>query len=151
MVGIHEQESATIEPDYADLLREAGLLVTRPRLLVLDLLRSTPGHHSADDIVSLLTEESKPLPRASVYNVVSALVDCGLVTMVSVGPGSARYEYGAPWHHHFVCKICGAIQDVRCVLGKKPCLEPDDIAGDVEEAQVTFRGTCTSCRTATPA
>ena len=44
MVGI--QESATIEPDYADLLREANLRVTRPRLLVLDLLRSTPGHHS---------------------------------------------------------------------------------------------------------
>ena len=149
MVGI--QESATIDQDYADLLREADLRVTRPRLLVLNLLHSTPGHHSADDIVSLLTEKSMALPRASVYNVVSALVDCGLVTMVSVGPGSARYECGAPWHHHFVCKICGDIQDVRCVIGKKPCLEPDDIAGDVEEAQVTFRGTCASCLRAVPA
>ena len=149
MVGI--QQSATVEQDYAGLLREAGLRVTRPRLLILDLLHSTAGHHSADEIVSLLTQESKQLPRASVYNVVSALVDCGLVTMVSVGPGSARYEYGAPWHHHFVCKICGIIQDVRCVLGKKPCLDPDDIAGDVEEAQVTFRGTCDSCLKAVPA
>lgn len=149
MVGI--QESATIEQDNADLLREAGLRVTRPRLLVIDLLRSTPGHHSADDIGTLLAEKSTPLPRASVYNVASALVDCGLVTMVSVGPGSAHYEYGAPWHHHFVCKICGAIQDVHCVLGKKPCLDPDDIEGDVEEAQVTFRGTCASCLRAIPA
>ena len=149
MVGI--QQSATVEQDYAGLLREAGLRVTRPRLLILDLLHSTAGHHSADEIVSLLTQESKQLPRASVYNVVSALVDCGLVTMVSVGPGSARYEYGAPWHHHFVCKLCGTIQDVRCVLGKKPCLDPDDIAGDVEEAQVTFRGTCDSCLKAVPA
>lgn len=149
MVGI--QESATTEHDYAGRLREAGLRVTRPRLLVLDLLRSTPGHHAADNIVALLADRSTPLPRASVYNVVSALVDRGLVTMVSVGPGSARYEYGAPWHHHFVCKICGAIQDVRCVLGKKPCLNADDIVGDVEEAQVTFRGTCASCLSANPA
>ncbi len=149
MVGI--QESATTVPDYADLLREEGLRVTRPRLLVLDLLRSTPGHHSADDIVSLLIQRSSPLPRASVYNVVSALVDCGLVTMVSVGPGSARYEYGAPWHHHFVCKVCGAIQDVRCVLGEKPCLDADDIGGEIEEAQVTFRGTCASCLSDVPA
>ncbi|MEE8267996.1 MAG: hypothetical protein V3R97_03705, partial [Gemmatimonadales bacterium] len=41
MVGI--QESATTEHDHAGHLREAGLRVTRPRLLVLDLLRSTPG------------------------------------------------------------------------------------------------------------
>jgi Fur family ferric uptake transcriptional regulator len=149
MVGI--KESVTTQNDYAGHLRDAGLRVTRPRLLVLNLLHSTPGHHSADDIVALLTDQSTPLPRASVYNVASALVDCGLVTMVSVGPGSARYEYGAPWHHHFVCKICGAIQDVRCILGKKPCLDPDDIAGDVEEAHVTFRGTCDSCRSAIPA
>ena len=149
MVGI--KESITTQHDYAGHLRDAGLRVTRPRLLVLNLLHSTPGHHSADDIVALLTDKSTPLPRASVYNVVSALVDCGLVTMVSVGPGSARYEYGAPWHHHFVCKICGAIQDVRCVLGEKPCLDANDIAGEVDEAQVTFRGTCDSCRSATPA
>ena len=78
MVGI--QESTTIEQDNANLLREAGLRVTRPRLLVLDLLRSTPGHHSADDIGTLLAEKSTPLPRASVYNVASALVDCGTST-----------------------------------------------------------------------
>lgn len=143
MVGI--QATDVTQSDYAGLLREAGLRVTRPRILVLDLLRSTPGHHSADGIVALLAENSTPLPRASVYNVVTALVDCGLVTMVSVGPGSARYEYGVPWHHHFVCKVCGTIQDVRCVIGKKPCLEPDEVEGDVEEAQVTFRGTCSSC------
>lgn len=148
MVVTHQ--SVRAEHDSVGRLREAGLRVTRPRRLVLDLLHATPGHHSADNIVALLAGRSTPLPRASVYNVVSALVDCGLVTMVSVGPGSARYEYGAPWHHHFVCKRCGAIQDVRCVLGKKPCLDPDDIAGDVEEAHVTFRGTCDSCRTAAP-
>lgn len=132
--------------DFATNLRDGGLRVTRPRLLVLDLLESTPGHHSADDIVALLDSRGTPLPRASVYNVVSALVDCGLVTMVSVGPGSARYEHGASWHHHFVCKVCGTIQDVRCVIGKKPCLEADDVPGDVEEAQITFRGTCRSCQ-----
>jgi len=136
----------TTRTDFAMNLRDGGLRVTRPRLLILDLLRSTPGHHSADDIVALLDERGTRLPRASVYNVVSALVDCGLVTMVSVGPGSARYEYGAQWHHHFVCKVCGVIRDVRCVIGDKPCLDANDIAGEVEEAQITFRGTCNSCR-----
>ena len=134
------------EEDFASRLRDAGLRVTRPRLLLLDLLRDTPGHHSADDLVTLLARRDTPLPRASVYNVVGALVDRGLITMVTVGPGSARYEYGVPWHHHFVCKVCGTIQDVPCVIGEKPCLEPVAVAGEVEEAQVTFRGTCSVCR-----
>jgi Fur family ferric uptake transcriptional regulator len=125
------------------------LRVTKPRLLVLGLLHATPGHHSADDIVALLAARGTPLPRASVYNVVSALVDCGLITMVSVGPGSARYEYGIPWHHHFVCKACGSIQDVRCVVGEKPCLDASDIGGHIEEAQITFRGTCNACQSPT--
>ena len=134
-----------VEGEFTVRLRDAGLRVTRPRLLVLDLLETVPGHHSADEIVALLQQRESPLPRASVYNVLSALVDRGLVSMVSVGPGSTRYEYGGVWHHHFVCKVCGSIQDVRCVVGKKPCLEPDELPGEVEEAQVTFRGTCMVC------
>ena len=137
--------SSTVEGDFAVRLRDAGLRVTRPRLLILDLLQSKPGHHSADEIVALLDQRRSPLPRASVYNVLSALVDNGLISMVSVGPGSTRYEYGARWHHHFVCKVCGDIQDVTCVIGRKPCMEPELVPGEVEEAQVTFRGTCSSC------
>ena len=147
--GILDMDSSSaLETDFAARLRCGGLRVTRPRLLVLHLLHATPGHHSADDIVALLAARDTPLPRASVYNVVSALVDCGLVTMVSVGPGCARYEYGTPWHHHFVCKMCGSIQDVCCVVGDKPCLTPPDVDGSVDEAQITFRGVCSACQSA---
>lgn len=144
-MAVTKERPLPIETGSSARLRRAGLRVTRPRQLILELLNKTPGHHSADDIVGLLLVGRTPLPRASVYNVVSALVDAGLITMVSVGPGSVRYESGATWHHHFVCKICGTIQDVRCVIGRKPCLEPADIPGTVEEAQVTFRGTCRTC------
>jgi Fe2+ or Zn2+ uptake regulation protein len=137
--------SSPVEADFAVRLRDAGLRVTRPRLLILELLQSEPGHHSADEVVALLNLRQSPLPRASVYNVLSALVDHGLISMLSVGPGSTRYEFEAHWHHHFVCKVCGVIQDVRCVAGRKPCMEPDLVPGEVEEAQVTFRGTCSSC------
>jgi Fur family ferric uptake transcriptional regulator len=139
-----------VEGDFSVRLRDAGLRVTRPRLLILDLMQTEPGHHSADEIVGLLNQRQSPLPRASVYNVLSALVGSGLINMVSVGSGSTRYEYGARWHHHFVCKVCGVIEDVKCVIGRKPCLEPDLVPGEVDEAQVTFRGTCTTCLAGRP-
>lgn len=143
---MESQIASHLENTFADSLRAHGLRATRPRLLVLDLLQSVRGHYSADEIVELLVDRGTPIPRASVYNVVGALVDCGLLTMITVGPGSARYESGDIWHHHFVCKACGEISDVACAVGEKPCLEPQEIPGTVEEAQITFRGVCHGCQ-----
>ena len=39
------------------------------------------------------------------------------------------------------------ISDVACVVGERPCLEPDGSDwGDIEEAQIIFRGVCAACR-----
>ena len=82
----------------------------------------------------------------SVYNVVADLQAAALVMSADVGPGRALYEVAETWHHHFVCRVCGAITDVPCVRGKKPCLDPPAaLAGTVEEAQVIFRGVCAAC------
>jgi len=133
-------------PRFPERLRQAGLRATRPRLLVLELLRDRPGHHSADEIVALLANARTPLPRTSVYNVVGALADRGILTMVVIGPGCARYEYADPTHHHFVCKVCGRIQDVPCDGAASPCLTPATFDGEIQETQITFRGTCAACR-----
>ena len=126
-------------------LREANLKVTRPRLLVLGLLHELGGHYSADEVVKMLQERQTPLPRASVYNALGALLNRGLVMSADVGPGRAVYEEGLRWHHHFVCMDCGTVADISCVKGEKPCLLPEWVPGTVEEAQIIFRGHCSSC------
>jgi Fur family transcriptional regulator, stress-responsive regulator len=51
-------------------------------------------------------------------------------------------------HHHVVCRSCGAISDVDCVIGDPPCVAPADAGGFViDEAEVTFWGLCPDCRT----
>lgn len=135
--------------DTRALLRAAGLRVTRPRLLVYDVLREHGGHRSADEITSLLAKRGDPLPRASVYNVLADLTAAGLLMCADIGPGRALYEVAERWHHHFVCRVCGMVLDVPCVRGKKPCLDPPaSLPGTVEEAQVLFRGVCNRCRAA---
>jgi Fe2+ or Zn2+ uptake regulation protein len=131
--------------DWAGPLRRAGLRSTRPRRLVLDLMRSMRGHHSADELVLALRNRGTPLGRTSVYNVVSDLAACGLLTLTDVGPGRARYEFAERRHHHFVCRRCGKILDIPCVSESEPCLHPPRFAGHVDEAQVILRGTCPDC------
>lgn len=127
-------------------LQAAGLRATQPRLQVLEVLEEIGPHHSVDEIVAALAARGKPLPRMSVYNVVGALVAHGLLMATDAGPGRALYELSERWHHHFVCRDCGAIIDVPCVVGEKPCLRPGTLDADVDEAQVIFRGRCAACR-----
>lgn len=129
----------------AEALRAAGLRVTRPRLLVLGFLREIGGHRSVEEIRAALRTRGVDLPRASLYNVVTDLARGRLAMVTDVGPGRALYESSQRWHHHFVCRTCGAIADVPCVVGRRPCLTAGAPLGEVEEAQVTFRGRCQAC------
>lgn len=133
------------EETLSQRLRTAGLKVTRPRLLVLGLLYELEGHHAVDHLVQELERRQTPLPRASVYNVMGALLSRGLVVLADAGPGHAVFEAQRVWHHHFVCLDCGAVIDVPCVKGEKTCLQPAQAPGIVEEAQIIFRGHCTKC------
>lgn len=133
------------ERRLASRLRAAGLRATQPRLLVLRVLRERGQHLSADEVVAELANRGTPLPRASVYGVIAALSAKGLLMMADIGPGRAVYELADGWHHHFVCRICGVVVDVTCVVGERPCLEPNGVAGEVDEAQIIFRGRCRAC------
>ncbi|MFC4529407.1 Fur family transcriptional regulator [Sphaerisporangium dianthi] len=131
--------------DTVASLRSAGLRATRPRLAVIEALRSMGGHRTADDVHAHLAGRGVSLPRTSVYNSLVTLADLGVVLRADVGPGAAVYEVAERRHHHFVCRRCGQVSDVPCAGDAKPCLAPGGDMGEVEEAQVIFRGVCHDC------
>ncbi|MGH9187802.1 MAG: Fur family transcriptional regulator [Acidimicrobiales bacterium] len=126
-------------------LRAAGLRATRPRLSVLAALDRLGGHRSADDVAGTIAGAGGRLARMSVYNALDALARAGLVMRADAGPGRTLYEVAEHWHHHLVCRRCGAVIDVECVVGAKPCLTADLPGAVIDEAQVIFRGLCPTC------
>lgn len=126
-------------------LQDAGLRATRPRIVVAEALLRMGGHRTADEVHAQLARDAVALPRTSVYNSLAVLSDVGVALRADVGPGAVVYEVADTWHHHFVCRRCGGIADVPCVVGESPCLSPGDEFGRVEEAQVIFRGVCARC------
>lgn len=126
-------------------LADAGLRATRPRLAVLGALERLGGHRGADEVVAALRDAGEAVSRASVFNALRDLAAAGLVMVADTGPGPARYEVARDWHHHFVCTRCGAVTDVPCVAGAKPCLEAGVPGARIDEAQVIFRGVCAAC------
>lgn len=133
----------------ADLLRTSGLRVTTPRLAVLRATESMP-HATADDIVTALTAELPTTSHQAVYGVLAALTGVGLVRRIEPAGSPARYERRTgDNHHHIVCTLCGAIEDVDCAVGHSPCLTPSDAHGfAVTTAEVTYWGICERCAAA---
>lgn len=129
------------------LLRAVGLRVTAPRVAVLHALAAAP-HSTADDIAHHVRQALGSVSTQAVYDVLRACVNAGLVRRIEPAGSSALYETrAADNHHHLVCRVCGRVTDVDCVVGGAPCLEPSDLAGfDVDEAEVVFWGTCGDCR-----
>lgn len=135
----------TGDPAAAGRLRAAGLRVTRGRVAVVEALERSGGHRTADDVAREMAAAGSAIPRASLYHALAALVAGGVVLVADAGPGTTRYEVAGTWHHHLVCRACGAVVDVPCVRGERPCLEPDLAGARVDEAQVIFRGLCAMC------
>jgi Fur family transcriptional regulator, stress-responsive regulator len=130
-----------------ELLRDRGLRVTRPRLAVLGVL-DEGGHLEVEEVATKVRERLDSVSTQAVYDVLGALSRVGLARRIEPAGSSARYEHRAgDNHHHVVCRSCGAIGDVDCVVGAAPCLEP--VAPDgfiIDEAEVTYWGLCASCQ-----
>ena len=132
--------------DSTELLRGAGLRVTRPRLAVLAVVRARP-HADTDTILRATRAELPEVSHQAVYDVLAALTTAGLLRRIQPPGLLARYESRVgDNHHHAVCRDCGAIVDVDCAVGQTPCLEASDPHGyALDEAEVVYLGRCPSC------
>jgi Fe2+ or Zn2+ uptake regulation protein len=137
--------------DMAAVLRSAGLRVTSPRVAVLAEIRA--GEHlTADQVASAVRGRVGAISTQAVYDVLGALTGAELLRRIEPAGSPTRYETRVgDNHHHVVCRSCGAIADVDCVVGEPPCLSPSEAGGFVvDEAEITFWGMCPNCQSVAP-
>lgn len=134
--------------DFEQLLREAELRVTRPRLAVLSAVYANP-HADTDSIIGVVRSGLGDVSHQAVYDVLRALTSAGLVRRIQPSGSVARYESRVgDNHHHVVCRSCGTIADVDCAVGDTPCLTASDDQGfAIDEAEVVYWGLCPDCST----
>ena len=124
--------------------------VTAPRYAVLEWLAEHP-HATAEEVRAGTQERLGTVSRQAVYDVLAACVETDLVRRIELAGHPARFERRTgDNHHHLVCRWCGAIEDVDCAVGARPCLTPSgDRSFTVDEADVVFWGSCARCRSMT--
>ncbi|WP_198428619.1 Fur family transcriptional regulator [Nocardia bovistercoris] len=132
--------------EFQQMLREASLRVTRPRVAVLNAVHDHP-HADTDSIIRAVRSALPEVSHQTVYDSLNALTAVGLVRRIQPSGSVARYETRVDDnHHHVVCRQCGQIADVDCTVGDAPCLDASDDRGfSIDEAEVIYWGLCPDC------
>lgn len=132
--------------DYEHMLRATALRVTRPRVAVLSAVHGHP-HADTDSVINTVRGQLPTVSHQAVYDVLRALTSVGLLRRIQPTGSVARYEARVgDNHHHVVCRACGVLSDIDCVVGAAPCLTESDGHGfAIDEAEVIFWGLCPAC------
>jgi len=101
---------------FGRYLRDQGLPVTNQREAVADVVFSTAGHLSVDDIELRLRKRGERIGKATIYRALDLLVKSSLVEEHDFGEGFKRYEHRLsrqPVHEHLICLECGKVLEFR--------------------------------------
>ena len=90
-----------------------GRRSTRQQRAVADVLQTSDGFLSAQDIHATLRQQGDPVGLATVYRALQGLVETGEADVLRNAAGEAIYRgCSTGHHHHLVCRSCGRTVEV---------------------------------------
>ncbi|MDD8017961.1 MAG: Fur family transcriptional regulator [Bacteroidota bacterium] len=97
--------------NFTKYLKGGNFRITPERFIILDAVMNIDGHFDADELFFQMKTSGQKVSRATVYNTLDLLQDCGLISKYRFGENHSKYEkaFGRPQHHHLICLECGDI------------------------------------------
>ncbi|TAL37490.1 MAG: transcriptional repressor [Spirochaetes bacterium] len=119
---------------------------SKQRERILELLRGTHTHPSADWIYEKLKKEFSNLSMGTVYRNLTVLMEQGLIRKIDFGSTFDRFDANTANHYHFICESCGEISDVDMPFNTT-LNETANRTGQfsVRHHRIEFYGTCGKC------
>lgn len=105
----------SVKSEFTDYLNLNKHRKTPERYAILDHIYSTKGHFDMETLYNSMMESSFPVSRATLYNTIDLLLDCGLVVKHQFGANVSQYEraYGNENHDHLICLGCGEVKEYK--------------------------------------
>ena len=107
----HQDTIEEVKEIFRDYLKTNGHRQTPERFMVLEEIYLADGHFDADDMFFKMKDRGYRVSRATVYNTLDLLVECGLVQRHQFRQNQSYYEraYSYRQHDHIICEECGSI------------------------------------------
>ena len=122
---------------------------SRQRETILQVLRSTKTHPTADWIYRRAKEALPNLSLGTVYRNLTKLAGAGEIKKLDIGDGFDHFDADVQPHYHMVCTHCGRVQDLDLPYHPELNSEAEKAArGSISHHALYFYGTCASCEKA---
>lgn len=118
--------------------------MTRQRRLILDLMRQSPRHMTADEIFAQARQQMPSIARGTVYRNLKLMEQAREIARLEMPQGPDRYDKTSTPHGHLYCDGCGDLQDIP-VVGLVKEIE-NAIGTEVRSYQLTIHYLCPACR-----
>lgn len=119
---------------------------SKKRQAILDMLRNTTAHPSAETVYSTLKPCIPELSLGTVYRNLQVLEQEGLIRVVCVVDGQARYDASMGPHAHCICRRCHRVIDADSVESAKLTSALRYESGFMpENFDITITGLCCHC------
>jgi Fur family transcriptional regulator, peroxide stress response regulator len=92
-------------------LVEKGLKVTPQRMAILEAITILNNHPTAENIIDYIRKNNPNIATATVYKVLDALVENGLIKKVKTEKDIMRYDANLEKHHHLYSTDSDRIED----------------------------------------
>lgn len=138
-----------------ELLKQSGLKLTSPRILILSALMDTECALSGQQLFDQLNRKgSKKMDKVTVYRTLSSFLEAGIIHQIPSDDRSGLYSFHnhktqtkAQVYVHFICQTC---ENTFCLdvknLDIKLTLNPDDQKGyQIVSQELMLRGYCPHC------
>ena len=119
----------------------------RKRDAILDYLRNTTAHPSAETIYTNLKSQIPDLAMGTVYRNLTLFKQQGLVSSVATVSGVERFDANTDPHVHFICTDCDAVIDLHEMQIPESLHKTAACCsgGQICECQLSFTGVCRAC------
>jgi len=120
--------------------------MTHQRSVILQELRKTKTHPSADEIYLKVRQVLPHISLGTVYRNLETLHKMGFIQKLELGGHQKRFDGNPDEHYHISCVICNRIDDVPADAIKKLEFSTEKIEGyTILGYTLHFIGICKQC------
>ena len=119
---------------------------TRQREAILNLLRHTDSHPTADWIYDEVRKVIPNISKGTVYRNLKILREDGEISELNLSGTISRYDGNHENHYHFRCEKCGMVFNLEEPVNKELDEKIAKSTGfKVSYHHLEFRGICKDC------
>jgi Fur family ferric uptake transcriptional regulator len=121
--------------------------MTRQRQVILEELRATDQHPSADDLYGMVRQKMPRISLGTVYRNLEILTELGEIQTIALAGNLKRFDGIAHTHYHMRCIQCDRLVDAPMeVIDSLERALQDQTEFQILGHQLEFTGICPDCQ-----